>query len=276
MYIYTQILCSKECLCKLLECWREDEPLWFLFQSSGGSFSCAAVKAWVPAYVLQVLSALYDHFISYLTKSALALYRLLDPNISQADSRACIDDFVRLPSACLAPGFRCLRQRYTTASAFAAVAPHILRALSRGTPLSVDPCERMHAQVRTDMHSSGTSKSATASANRTLCRLVRSAHLEKSGLDCSGLARVWLPISDSASEGALVASQGLPRTSCRGGNAFFCWRNNRLSTYKKTRMPDRPMSAKDSHRLTRVYTNGWGPKVFIRTFLPRPFPPTCT
>ncbi len=186
------------------------------------------------------------------------LFRLCDPHASEATRKQVTDEFFRVPEACLSLFCKRVRFLCPNPAALTMEAPHITNALANGTRLSVDVCERLHAQMRQDLNSGGRARSATASSNRTFCQQVRAEHFRRSSMDPAKPLPITLPAACVDQSSALVAVNvpqvRLPRS---GGNPRSMWQNSKLSVYKALHAPCRALTGDELSAFYEKCNTDW-------------------
>lgn len=245
-------------LLELVEGWSPENLGWNLFRAlggGGGRFDDEACRRWARQLLLQLLAAVHDVFIERMSRPPYSLFKLCDSAASEATRDKVVHEFFAQPSGCQSLFCRRLRSKCPNPSALREEAPAVLDALSLGTRLSIDFCERLHAQVRLDLRSSGRARSATASANRVICQQARKLHAQRTGVDPakpqlaagakgtqSALAIVG---SGTEPEGGVLVSASAKHAPKKGGNPFLEWRNSKLATFKTLRAPSRRLTSQE-------------------------------
>ena len=259
---------SQENLLALLDTWHVGSSPWKLFEAMGGAFTDNRAMSFARQLVLQLHCALHDHFAGRMSHPPYNLFRSLDPELQPEDRRALLQDLFDRRYECLSLFCRRLRDRYPTPAALQAVLPHVLKSLSEGTRISIDFSERMHAQMRIDLRTTGRTRSATASTNRVLCQQVRAEHLRITGEDIAHHAQLPSGGLAGVAPNAIVLHDGPSRIpSVRGGNPEMEWRNNKMAAFKQRRAPDRALTGDELlqfrqqcqkwHEVTEVEKENW-------------------
>jgi hypothetical protein len=157
------------------------------------------------------------------------LIRLLDETMARRDRRKIAEDFLSRPTECLSLFCRHLRARFPTVAGIVGDALQVIHAWSESAYISVDFCERSHAQMRQDLKVDARARSFTSSSNHILCKQASASHMSRGGAD-PAIATSLHASPDP--RGAILAgvADKRPRASI---NARLNWQNHRLAQYKK-------------------------------------------
>ena len=138
--------CSKQ-FWFLLADWSADSASWELFRMLGGSADNKEAKLFARRHLLQLAAALVQYFEARLSKPPYTLLHLLSNELGREEQLAICQVVVDEPNHCLPLFCRRLRAAFPSAVAILAGAMPMVEALG-GCNLSVDRCERGHAQMR--------------------------------------------------------------------------------------------------------------------------------
>ena len=228
-------VCTIEQRCTiLLSFWTAETREWSLFQALGGMFDNAEAWHGARSRLLQLSCSMFDHFTLRMSKPPYSLGKLVGPLLSRDEKLAVVDEFMAVPPHCRSMFVSRLLEMYPSRYLLLDAAPSIMQALDAATPIAIDFCERSHNHMRTELRSTGRSRSETCAANRVLVAQVKAEHLQRSGKDFSAPA---LPLCAGGSAGPAPAVP--PRA--RGGNPQMSHRNSMMRAHKALYAPDRPL-----------------------------------
>lgn len=236
---------SQQSLLSLLERWGEDVDSWELFGCLAGDYADPVSMLSARNHVLQLMASLQDHFVLRMKHPPYTLFKLADKNLDQSSKQKVAEDLFARPEHCLSQFCLRLRELCPSPAAVLAHGPHVVTALSSGTPIAIDFLERSHGKMRTDLRSTGRARNATASCNRIYCQQIAAEHHRRTGV------APHLPHDIRKGDGVVVSSgDGIESDELRpkkmqrlGGNPMMEWQNSRMSAYKKVHAPNRPLSS---------------------------------
>lgn len=242
---HSVVAASQEALWRLLQAWGPGAEAWCLLDGLGCDWDQEACKSEARAAVLRAASALVDYFAQRLSHPPYSLLKLTDDALDVGAKRAVAESFLLVPDHCLSLFCRRLRERCGNVHSLMSEGAHILSALNAGSAISIDPTERLHAQLRVEIRSTGRGKSLTPCANRVLCQQTRAEHQRRFGTDVARASLV-LDREGNRTQIAPIADDPPPAPSgMRGGSARLSWQNHKLATLKRTRAADRPLSQEE-------------------------------
>ena len=233
---------SQQSLLSLLERWGEDVDSWELFGCLAGDYDDASSMLSARNHVLQLMASLQDHFVLRMKHPPYTLFKLADKNLDQSSKQKVAEDLFARPEHCLSQFCLRLREMCPSPAAVLAHGPHVVTALSSGTPIAIDFLERSHGKMRTDLRSTGRARNATASCNRIFCQQIAAEHHRRTGV-APHLPPLHIRKGDGVVDG-IESDELRPKKKPRlGGNPRLEWQNSRMSAYKKVHAPNRPLSS---------------------------------
>ena len=241
-----------ERLANLLENWRSDCDGWRLIWALGVDFASAPARLTARRQIIQFACGMEDQFLIRFSLPPYSWQPVADPTVASDVRGHVADDALAQPSRCLSTFCQRILARCPTRASFLLEAPRPVWLLLKGHTHSVDDLERSHAQVRTDLSSSGPAKSIVDSANRVLCRAVQSEHVARGGVP---VAKATQCIADSIKpsrsqsmalcdleHAGEVVSARVATTNRHPGSSLIHLRNRKVHAFKSVHCSDRPMT----------------------------------
>lgn len=250
------LLKSMHQLCQLLEVWSPEAEGWFLTTLVATDFDSREVRLAARRQGLHLSCGLFELFELRLSRPPYSLLRLCCPGVSADDRDAAATSFLAENIECLPLLCSRLRAQCPSKAALLENAPALLRSLGMCTMTAIDFTERSHAQVRVDIASAGAGKSATACANRVLCRQVLAAHQHKGGADVSNRDVVFGKRC-LAGPDVRCQSSGEAGPSRHPGNPQIRFQNWKMKAAKQLRAPDRPLTDQEMEHIRSRSSSEW-------------------
>ena len=241
---------SQQSLLNLLESWRPGDE-WSLFQALGGDFANTDAKLWARAQTLQLCSGLFDFFEIMMCSPPHNLLRLTDDAVPTERKRAAAAEFLLCPEHCLSLFSLRLREKCPTVPSLLNHGAQILRSWGQSSFVAIDFSERSHGQMRTDLSSSGRSRSFATSSNRMFCQQMKAELISRGCSDPAGAK----PLRNACVAGLDGSAPLLPDVKPKSKRMEF--QNCRLATFKKVHAPHRPLTSDERHRCLAVVATDW-------------------
>jgi len=237
--------CQRD-LFNLLRGWCTEDDIWLLFRSLGGSFADGEQRRWSRRFIIEISAGMHDHFglrIRHPPYSLLCMNRASTP-MRHVDEL--IDDVLARPTHCLSIFCKQLVVNCPNHAAMKTKGKKIIGAFGKTCVHAIDPTERSHNHMRTNLRSSGPARSVTFSANKTLLGEVRAEHIARDGQDPSAPPKPCdTEVADTGSE------------SKRTGSTYFVFRNIKVTVWKRLHAPDRPIEEHERIQLEGNIKKEW-------------------
>ena len=257
-----------ESLTALLESWGSDVEAWAILACLSCDFDSGEVRAYARRACLGMRSGFLDYFEHRLARPP---YSVVAASLgdSEAALNNAIDSVFQEPMLCLPLSVQRCRQMWPCKLQFRRCATPTLRKLLLKTPPHIAHAEMMHALMRQDLLTTRRARSFTASANRSLCKMVRSEHVSRGGDDpskkpsasrCGGLARSssdasgCRAVGDHTGGGEHVAKKG---KKLQAPGAFIAYQAPKEKAYKALMAPDRSLTPCERQHMQQLVQKGW-------------------
>ena len=254
---------AQEGLLELLVMWDPTDGRWSLFRALSGPFDNVAAAIRARNNILQLLASLHDHYIIPMAEAPFTLLKLGDPDVDKSRQDKIARHFWDMPRHCLSTFSELLRDQCQSTESVKVLGPKVMRAVSEGSEISVDKCERLHATMRADLRSTARAKNTTGTCNRVFCGQVRNSHMDRSGSDpveCPPRPPAANGNGSASSEqagnpeGVQVGHQAERR---RGRRPRLAFQNSKLQSYKKVVSPNQPLSPEQLSRFYAQCAREW-------------------
>lgn len=250
----------QERLLRLLKTWRPDASEWALLQAAGGDLNSVPLGAWARRQVILLSSGVFDHFDLRFCRPPYCLSKLVDPAVSPADRLEHARLFLRLPRHCMSVFCTRLVELFPSAESLVHQGGPVIEAWLLSTPVCIDYTERSHAQMRSDLRSSGRARSTTISANRMVAQQMRAAHVERTGADPAMAPRasdagVGHCLGHAAAAAAPLSASSAPKRP--GGNPRLEFNNHKLATWKRLHAAGRPITVEEQASVLEDARGEW-------------------
>ena len=212
----------------LLQTFGSQSPKWSAGAAAGIDRKSDRHRKFTRCFLLQLSSALLDHFELKWGEPPYNLIPLLEPGVPVAEKRRRAATLYGKAWHCCSAFLKALRRAFPNPRSLLSRGVPVIQVWCDGARVAIDFSERSHYHLRLDLRSTGKGKNGTVSANRVFVEQLVAEHRERFGVD---FRRTVLG-GATAAKPEKKASRALQR----GTRAFF----SRTAKFMLSRKPGRP------------------------------------
>ena len=237
----------------LLRTFGPDSPQWNVLRMTDCDFRGPGARQFARRFVLQLLAALFDHFVLKWSEPPYSLLPLLEPGVPAAEKRRRSKVFYAKPEHCCSLFLRRLRGNFPAAPALMTRGVEVLRSWNENQPLGIDYSEKAHYALRLQLRSAGRAKNATRASNKVFVQEAVAEHSKRHGrLPAQTLAET--SANRARGEPLPLAAPARPGNA---GNAQIHAANVKMKAFKALNAPTRPLTDDERKKVQEDAKKEW-------------------
>ena len=247
-------------LANLLCHWGPEAEEWNLIRTLGIDFNDIDVRRTARNQILGLRVGLLDHFELRLTKAPYSIVASRD----DATVSAAVRIVFSTPLLCLPLSCQRLKARYPTQMSFKRNAPAKLERLLSRVFAHISFGERLHAQMRQDLLSSGGSRNFVGSVHRVQCKQALAHHVARGGCNPTNASvikavatKAMAQCSSRASGPAMLEDVPKAKPMKAALKPYIQYKKARQEAFKQAVAPDRKLTLAERKKMDSRIASGW-------------------
>ena len=237
----------------LLQTFGPDSPQWNVLRLTGCDFRDVGARKFARRFLLQLLAALFDHFVLKWSEPPYSLLPLIESGVPAAEKRRRSKAFFAKPEHCCSFFLRRLRANFPAVPALMSGGTEVLRSWNENLPLGIDYSEKAHYALRLQLRTSTIARNATRASNKVFVQEAVAEHRKRHGrLPAQTLAEI--SAKRSRTDPLPLAAPARPGNE---GNAQIHALNSKMKAFKALNAPSRPVTDDEKKKVREDAKKEW-------------------